>query len=391
MAKENENQVYKEYSNRRKRYKRRRNIMIISLLLLLAVVGVAYLINLYNRSYHDYKVMKTTEIKGENAVGYLSYGSSVIKYGKDGAVAYDKDANPLWNGSYEMSDPIADTCGKYVVIADKGNNSVHIYNEKGEVGSFATLYDIVKVEVAYQGVVAALMEEGDTNYIILYDSDGTKLDEAKNTVNNAGFPMDISLSDDGKKLVAIYLSVSEGDIVSNVVFYNFGDVGDNYTNQIVGGYIFDKGIVSPRAAFLNNDTVCVYKNNGFVIYSMKEKSKDVHEENLKGKIQSILYNKNYTGVVLESEDGTAKRLMLYNLTGKKVLDKTLDFDYKRIFMTDEEIIMYDDASCIIMKVNGKVKFKYTFEGNISDFYPINNLDRYYLINETKLSEIQISE
>jgi hypothetical protein len=119
--------------------------------------------------------------------------------------------------------------------------------------------------------------------------------------------------------------------------------------------------------------------------------KEIHKETLKGRIQSILHNNKNVGVVLEEEDGSAKHLLLYNLKGKKVLDKKLDLSYKNIAMTDEEIIMYDDLSCIVMKLNGKIKFKHTFDSNISGVYPINNLDRYFLANEAKLSVIQLKQ
>lgn len=391
MAKENERQTLREYGNRKKRYKRIRRIIILILLLIMAVIGVLYVVNLYNKSYQNYKVIKTIDIKGETEVGFLSYGSSVIKYGKDGAQAYDKDGNQLWNGSYEMLDPIADTSDKFAVFADKGGKSVHIFNDKGEVGSYSTMYDITKIEVASQGVVAALMEEGDTNHIVLYNLDGSVLWDFAKSVKKIGYPLDISLSSDGKKLVLNCLTITEGKLACQVGFYNFGEVGQNHPDEFVGGWSSNNGILTPKSAFLNNDTICVYNDAGFVLYSMKEIPKVIKEVKLEGKIQSVLYTNKYTGVVLETEDASYGRLLIYNLKGKKILDKTLDFEYKNIYFANEEIIMYDDLNCIVMKVNGKIKFKGTFDGNISGFYPINNFDRYFLAGTTKLSDIQLTE
>lgn len=390
MARENGEQALREYGSRKKRYIKRRNLMISIVLIAIAVMGVAYLVLVYNRSYHNYKTVKSADITGEDSSGYLSYEGSVIKYGKDGAQAYDKDGRILWNVSYNMSDPITDTCGKYVVIADRGSKSVQVLDAKGAAGNYQATYNIVKVQISSQGVVAALMQEGDNNYIMMYDLDGTELTKVKNTVNNAGYPMDIALSDDAMKLVTIYLSVSTGDVTSNVVCTNFDEVGKNYYNKCVGAYHFKKGIVAPRVKFLSNDTFSVYKDNGFVLYSMKEKPQVIKENNLKGKIQSIFYNKKYTGVVLESEDASSKHLILYDFKGKKVLDKALDYTYKSIFMTTDEIIMYDDQSCAVMRLNGRIKFKYVFKNNISALCPINGIDRYFLINETKLAIIRLT-
>jgi hypothetical protein len=391
MAKENEGQSLRDYGNRKKRYKRRRNFMIIISILIIAVVGIGYLYSIYNRNYQSYEVLKTTENVGENTAGYLSYGSSVVKYSKDGAIAYDKDSNLLWNGSYEMKDPIADTCGKYVVVADRGNKSIHIFNGKGAVGSITTLHNIIKVEVSSQGVVAVLMEEGETNSISLFDMDGTVLAEKITNVNEAGYPIDMALSNDGEKLVISYLAVTKGKLISTIAFFNFGEVGQNYTDRFVGGYEFEETVV-PRVTFLDNDTVCAYKDTGFLIYTMKEIPTMIHEENLEDStIQSVLYSSKYTGIVLESSDASPKKLLLYDLEGKKVLEKALDFDYEKVFLADEEIIMYDNVSCVIMKTNGKIKFRYTFDGNIGAFYPINDLDRYFLVNEANIAEIVLKE
>jgi hypothetical protein len=391
MSMENEGQALRDYGNRKKRLKRRRNIVISTLLLVVAVVGTVYLFSLLNRNYKSYEVLKAIDNTGENTAGYLSYGSSVVKYSRDGAVAYDKDGNLIWNGSYEMKEPIADTCGKYVVVADRGGKSVQIFNGKGSVGNFTTTYNILKVEVASQGVVAALMEDGEEDYIYLYDVDGTELVHKKTNVNDAGYSLDISLSNNGEKLVISYLSVTKGELLSTVAFYNFGEVGQNYTDGFVGGYAF-KGEVVPRVVFVNNDTACAYKDNGFLIYAMKEKSYMVHEELFEdSKIQSVLYNENYIGIVLEAGEAEPKKLLLYDLEGNKVLEKKLEFDYSKIFLTDKEIIMYDNLSCIILKINGSEKFRYTFDSNIAAFYPINDLDRYFFINESKISEILLAE
>lgn len=392
MPKENEERSLRDVGYRKKKNKRRRRAVIIALLLLILVMGAAYLITINNRSYDNYKIIKTTEVMGTNAIGYLSYGNSVVKYSKDGAVAVDKDGGLLWNGSFEMSDPIADTCGKYVAIADRDGKAVHIFDRKGEVRIIPTDYDIIKIEVANQGVVAILTEDDDKgNHIYLYDKEGVQLTDKHTYANEQGYPLDISLSEDGQKLVASYLSFAGGSVVDTVSFYNFGEVGQNKTDRFVGGFGFDPDIIVPRVEFVNNNTVCAFSDLGFVVYAMDELPDDLFKVTLEGKIQSILYNEVYIGVVIQAEGTMTKQLLLYDLKGKKVLDKAIDFDYETIYLTDNEVIMYDNMSCVIMKMNGKTKFRYTFDSNIEAIYPINGVDEYYLANETELYEIQLAE
>lgn len=399
MAKENDGQTLRDYGNRKKRYRRRRNLIFCILLIIIVVVGLVYLYRLFNKSYQSYEVINTKPITGENALGYLSYGSAVIKYSKDGAVAINKDGDLLWNGSYEMMDPIADTCGKYVVVADRGNKLIHIYNAKGAVGSITTQYNIITAKIAAQGVVAVLMEDGEDNYIKLYNADGSVQSESedgkvlvdkKTNVNTEGYPMDIALSEDGKKLVMSYLTITTGKLKSIIGFWNYGEVGKNYIDNFVGGYNFEDTVV-PRVAFLNNDTVCIYKDNGLMILSMREIPNPVEEINFDAKIKSVIHNGEFTGVVLEEGDSVPQQLKLYDLKGKMILDQELSFKYDKIFLSGGDIVMYNDLSCQIVKTNGKVKFRYTFDENIGAFYPINDLDRYFLINATDISEILLME
>jgi hypothetical protein len=390
MAKENEGQSLRDYGNRKKRIQRRRKFFVTTLLLAVAVIAVIYLFRLYNRSYKDYEVVSRAVITSENAAAYLSYGSAIVKYNKDGAMAIDKDGSLLWNGSYEMLNPIADTKGKYVVIADKGKKLIHIYNNKGSVGSFSTLYSIIKVEIAEQGVVAALMEDEESTYIILYDVDGTELAQKKTSVNKVGYPIDFALSEDGEKVVTSFMSVNTGELVSTVAFYNFGEVGQNFTDRFTGGWEY-KDILIPRVAFLGNNKAVIYKENGFSIFKMKEIPSLEKEITLEVKIQSVFYNDKFVGAITEPEGGTAKQLLLYDLDGKIQLDQKLDFDYNNVYLSNDEIIMRDNLNCIIMKYNGKVKFRHTFDSNIAAFYPVNNLDRYIMVDSSDITQILLKE
>ena len=390
MAKDKEGQSIRDYGTRKKRIKRIRRIIIVTLIIALAAAGAIYVYRLYNKNYKSYEVINSMDNATESGVEYLSYGSCIVKYSRDGAAAIDKDGNLLWNGSYEMNKPVADICGDYVAIADEGGKSVQIFDKKGSAGTITTIYDIIKVEVASQGVTAVLMEDDKSNYIALYDVDGTDLADIQTNMAEDGYPVDITLSNDGKKLITDYLSMNGGELTGVTTFYNFGEVGQNWTDRIMGSYLFDN-IVSPRVVFNNNDAACVFKDNGFLIFKYSEEPKLVKEETFEGEIKSILYNKSYVGVVLGGGEAGNRELILYDLAGNQVLDKKIDYNYNNIYMTDEEIIMHDNTSCMIMKPNGSVKFSHTFDTNISTLYPINHLDRYFLISGSQISQISLME
>lgn len=390
MAKDKDGQSIRDYGDRKRRIKKRRRIIIGLAIIAILIGGSVYLYSLYNMNYKGYEVIKTMENAVDSKAHYLRYNGGVLKISQDGATAIDKEGNLKWNGSYEMKDPIADVCEQYVVVADRGGTSIQIFDNGGVAGSISTVSNIIKVEIANQGVVAALLESEGNNSIKLYDIDGTELAEIATNAVEDGYPIDITLSNDGEKLITSYLSVTTGELIGIATFYNFGEVGQNWTDRMVGAFNFN-GLVAPRVAFNNNSTACVFKENGFMIFSYSEMPKLIKEFSYDAKIDSILHNEEYAGVVLEAGETSTRELLVYNLKGEKVLDKKLDFDYTDIYLAGKEIIMHDNSSCIVMKMNGTVKFSYTFDSNIAALYPVNDLDRYLFVSDKAIAQISLVE
>jgi hypothetical protein len=214
--------------------------------------------------------------------------------------------------------------------------------------------------------------------------------DMKKNIMEYGYLMDFALSNDGKKLAVDFLSVTTEKIVSNIGFYNYGVVGQNEVDNFMGGFPYDD-IVIPTITFLSNDLVCAFKDNGFVLYSMPEIPKIINEITLERKIQSVFFNEKYIGIILENEEATPKQLLLYDLKGRKILDQELDFVYDKILLSGNEIIMYNNTACTIIKSNGKEKFKYTFNNNLEAFYSSDHMNKYMLVTASEISEIVLAE
>ena len=72
-------------------------------------------------------------------------------------------------------------------------------------------------------------------------------------MSKSGYPVAIAISDDGKQIAVSYLKAENGKVTSSVGFYNFSSVGQNYTDNLVGGYGYADAVV-PLISFMNNDT-----------------------------------------------------------------------------------------------------------------------------------------
>ncbi len=391
MAIELEKRELRIYEIRKKKYKQRVAMITIFLLLIGLIVGTFIIKQILDKNYNGYEVIQSTKRQDSTSAKYISYESGTVRYSRDGAMAFTSDGTMLWNGTYEMKDPIIDICDKYVVIADRGSKTIQIYNGKGNVSNISVLYNIKKVEIANQGVIAVLMEGKGRDYIELYKEDGTFLVDIATTNNRDGYPLDMSLSNDGRKLVTSYTAISNGILQSKVTFYNFGEVGQNYIDRLVGSFDFGQTLV-PDVQFINEKTVVAFGDNKFSVFNMNETPSLLFEKAFESEIKSIMYNEKYIGFVLNNLEGEEKhQLLIYDLEGNVLTKRNNNFNYNQISISGDDVIMVSDSSSTIVTVYGDKKFEYTFEKNIVGLYPVNNKDEYLLIDDVNMEKIKLVE
>lgn len=194
MAIELERRELRSYELRKKKHKQKIMLIVAIGLTIAVIIGTFTIQQILNKNYTNYEVVHTTVRQDSSSAMYESYKSGVVRYSRDGIMAMDGAGNMIWNGTFEMKNPVMDICEQYVAIADRGYKMLQIYSGKGQVSTINVLNNIMEVEVANNGVVAVLMEGDETNHIEMYKEDGTQLVEKRTTNVKDGFPVDISLS-----------------------------------------------------------------------------------------------------------------------------------------------------------------------------------------------------
>ena len=294
----------KRYEEAKKKQRRNRIIAAIMAVLLAAGVVVCAVDSQINRNYNSYQVEKKFERKDSNTVRYISYDGRILKYSRDGISELDDSGQVVWTSTYDMKNPTAAYCGNYVAVADIGGKEICIYNRTNstDIKKIEVVLPIVKIDIAEQGVVAAVLEDTDSNQINIYDPYNVSeqlLVSIPTNVETDGFPVDISISNDGARLVTDFINISNGQAQTSINFYNFDEVGKNSINRIVGARDFEQTVV-PKTTFLNNETVCAYTETGFSLYAMKEIPKDIYEEQFDKAIKSVFSNEQYVGIILDN-------------------------------------------------------------------------------------------
>lgn len=365
-------------------------LVVIVLLFVIVRFGRNLLVRM-NR-YEGYEVTHSTERTDASAMEYLDYSGSLVHYSKEGISYLDKQGNVVWNESYTMKMPKAAVEGEYVGVADLNGNDIVILNKSGRVGMLSMPYSICDFDISKQGVVAAVLKGENENYIYLYSSSGDVLVEMKTTINKSGYPIDIALSPDGSKLMASYVYLEGVEVKNTIAAYNFGSVGQNEVDRLVGGFNYDDTIF-PKLEFLNDNTVCAFGDNRIVVFSMKEKAVEKCNLTIEQEIKSVMYSSEYIGVVMNEKNGATDypyTMQIFNLSGHKVNEEKLDIPYHTVTMNKEEVIFTGDNECAIYYVTGGKKFDCHFtDNNIEKVIATANAKEYITVSEREIAYIKL--
>lgn len=357
----------------RKKIWKKRFIIIIIVLIILVTTALGGYFYYRNHEFKNYSVgwQRDLDRSDSSFTEFLNFGSHILKYTKDGATCIDSKGKDVWIESYEMKNPIAATNGDYAAIADQQGNSIYICDKTGCLGVATTNLPIVKITISGKGVVAAVLEDQKANYIDYYRKDGTALDITIKGLlgGEVGYPLDISLSPDGTKLIGSFVYIENGALKSRVAFYDFSEIGKNVSSRFVGAFhdLYANSII-PRVRFLDEVYSCAFANDSLSFFSSSNalspeliKNIPVEEE-----IKSIFYSPQYVGIIVEATSGEYDyRMDIYKSNGDKVFSDSFTYDYQGADIDGDHIFLYNEDSCRVYNIWGGLKFEGNFDFTVS--------------------------
>ena len=301
----------------------------------------------------------------------------------------DIKGNAVWNQTFEMQNPIVDVCQNVVAIGDYNGRNIYVMNTGGVIGSITTNKPMRDFCVASNGVVAAVLDDTDTTWIYLYDSQGKELAYFRTTMKDSGYPVKVAISPSGELVCVSYLFVDSGQMKSSVAFYNFGAVGQNNTNNYVSGYDYLNTVV-PFVRFLDNRSLFAVADNRVMLYGGAQKPVSVLENLIDDSVLSVYYGGEYVGLVFNStEEGSRYRMDVYHKSG--VLKQSINFniEYSDIIFYEDQIIIYNEAECCIYNSNGMEKYSGRFNKSTLVLIPQNSAYRYMAVTPDSIDTIEL--
>lgn len=360
-----EEEIKKPDRNFRAEIRSYRFRILLRWVIVLSVIAAAFLGIFFYFSRKQYSGIEVqSEISREDtaATRFELFGEGLLKYSNDGAFYTDLNNVLIWNQTYEMEHPKVDIAGNHVAIGDIGGMELYICNELGQQGIISTTMPIYAFSIAKQGTLAVLLSGNDSFTLRIYSETGAELASGQLHPANSGYPLALAMSDDGKKLGLSSMIPSGKSVSSTITFYNFGSVGQNVPDNIVGVYSYED-LVIPEVHFMSNDTMIAFGDREIQIYSGVQKPEPKETLPVEEEIRSVFYNDSYFGLIFDNEDEeVTRRVEVYDKRCNLRMQQDFVLDYHTAeFLNNNEVCIRNDYDVKFIGQNGVERFSYAFD------------------------------
>ena len=349
------------------------------------IFGFRYYLN--NRNFSGYSIASTTERADTLTTKYASFGGNILKYSRDG-VSYTDEKNSLYFSiAYTMQDPILALNKKMGAVADKNGSQIYIFDQNQQKGQIDTLLPIKHIAVSDQGIIAVLMEESNTAKLEVYSAEGELLGDGVFSLEDAGYPMNLTISSDGTKIAIAFAQVNGTKFNSCVAVYNFDNVGENYIDHLVFAKNYNEYMI-PEIYYFDNSVLAAVGDGVLAIYQGNQIPDVVKEVTFEEEIKSVFYGENNIGLVFEGTEG--KILKIYDLKGNLISEIQFDLNYSNIRILESTVVIYNDTEMGVYSYSGTECFRHTFDTSVVEIFPTKSRNKYLFIytNETQLIKLQ---
>jgi len=372
---------------RKQRLRARRMKLLLAALFLFLVFFVLVLINNSRCRFYVYR----NEEEGEENinVSYEKFASGYIKYSNNG-IEYQKSLGQSeWNSPDAFAHPFVELSNHYVLLGDRGSNSLKLFDRSGEVHSYTLKYPLAQASVSDEGYIEVILRGDNSNYIQVYDKDGFMIADMKSSVNETGYPLTAAISPDGSTLAVSYFKLYGMQSNSSVVFY---DLSGRIDQDISAGFEYEE-LMIPKLEFLDRHTMVGVGDGKMIFYSANRRPTQKKVLEFTDTIESVFTGGKDIGMVLDNSQGSGRSryiIKLYNKNGREKLSRGIDMNYTKIRMWGNEIYAYNDTECMIMSKKGRLAYQGELSGNtIEAVIPVRGWRTYKVIFRDKTVDMHL--
>ena len=360
-------------------------IVIVVLLLATGFFYFSYL----NKEYDSINVVKSSDSVVTMGSEVMRFGNCILVYSNDGMKCVNEKGDVIWNETFQMQNPMIDISGDVVGIADYNGSMIYMMNKSGKLGTINTGMPIRKFCVSAKGLAIAILDDSDITPIHIYDTSGNTVAYFSTSMRNSGYPIDIAITESGYVVAVSYLYVDNASYKTDVAFYNFGEVGQNQTDNLVSGYTYSNAIV-PEVRFIDNSNAVAVADNRLMFYSGDQKPISSGEVLVENEIAAVYYGEQYVALVFNNTgDGDRYTVNIYDRNGK--IKDTISFNimYEDILITGNHIVVYSSDECLVHVIGGIDKYKGPLEGGVLAILPTGINYRYTFVTNDEIQTVEL--
>ena len=307
--------------------------------------------NLYMYAYHDYvTVLKNNELKIYNSSG--------------------KNVQTL---KLNISSPIFETKGKYLVVAEKNQQKVYLIKDKKIVWENSVDGNISGVAVNENGYVAIIVS-GTTykSVITTFDNNGA---EVFKTFLASTMVTDVTISSDNKFISFCELDISGALVESRVKTISIEDAKQKPENAIVYSYQIPSNMIVANLEYhQKNELVCMTESR---ILSLKNGKIEVIDEIDKSNISfvGIRLSKCYFKIVenMNGINNQTSNIEIHNTNNKGAYSYSVNGIAKSTYSKEGVIAVNLGNEVYFINEKGWLIKKFTSSQEIKDIVLADNI------------------
>ena len=381
--------VSRAYEERIKQHRERvRYTRILSAATVLVVIALVALF-FSSRHYNRAEISKVRDFVAEEGAACVNFNGSILQYGPNGATCAGTGGRVRWSITYEMDQPIISVSGKVAAIADYGGRTIYLMDTKKQLCTITTSLPIHKISVSESGKVAAVLDDKSATWIRLYSENGKEIAYFTRTMEENGYPMDVAVSPDGKKVCISSLKLQDSSVISNLSFYDFGKAGQKYDDHMVGNFEYEKEVF-PYVRFIGNGACCAASDSRLVMIDTsgtepKNSFNNMLTENLQGIFKS---GDRIALVFMDLTRENLYRLDLYGRSGKKEGSIGFSMPYKDIQIKGNRVYINNEQSMQIYSLRGNEIFDGGFDRAVKVIIP-RLFGRLTAVSANEIDEVKL--
>lgn len=273
-------------------------------------------------------------------------GNSIMMYNNRGAQAVNSKGKIEWKIEEALSSPMAETGGKYVLLADlSGNHYAASYKNGKKKHEYQLGNDIISAKIRGNGIAAIATDaDGYKGKVTVFNRRGR---EIYTWNSGSGYITDIDISDNGRYLAVAQLLSDSGEADTAIRFI------DTRRGEIVAS-AERKGEAAVNLKFVSSNKLIAITDNHILSYSRN--GKEQFSVSLEGKSPSLysIDSDKMIAVVTVGNMGNSV-IETYSMTGRLCGTYSASGVVRGIAVSGRRIIAALQGEILRLNARGKVR------------------------------------